>query len=90
MKKHISKRAIGLIAMELMAATANPFYMSEREYKTTMDAKRKQRIQETALRNAINKQREREYEFVIQGHYVIAKSRKDAIKKLKHQGFLKK
>ena len=72
-----------------MAAASNPFFFSEREYKTAMDKKRKQRIQETALRNAIIKQQEREYEFTIKGHYVIAKSRKDAIKKLKHQGFLK-
>jgi predicted nucleotide-binding protein len=89
MKKHISKRAIGLTAMAMMAAAANPYFKLEREYKTTMDAKRKQRIQEMALRNAINKQRIPEHEYIIHGHYVIAKSRKDAIKILKHKGFLK-
>ena len=89
MKKHISKRAIGLTAMALIAAATNPFFMSEREYRTAMDAKRKQRIQETALRNAIIKEQVREHPFTIQGKTVMAKSRKDAIKILKHKGLLK-
>lgn len=77
------------MTMGLMAAAANPFFMSEREYRTAMDAKRKQRIQETALRNAIIKEQAREHPFIIKGQTVMAKSRKDAIKILKHKGLLK-
>lgn len=84
-----NKKELFMIVAMIGAAAANPYYMSEREYRTAMDAKRKQRIQETALRNAIIKEQVREHPFTIQGKTVMAKSRKDAIKILKHKGLLK-
>ena len=89
MKANKTKRSIALMTMGLMAAAANPFFTSEIEYRTAMDAKRKQRIKETALRNARIKEQAREHPFTIQGKTVMAKSRKDAIKILKHKRLLK-
>lgn len=80
MKKNVKP----FIAMALMAAAAeasDPYFMSARRYRQQRnDAIRKRREDDAAMR-ALVREYQKEYEFSIHGEKIMAKSRKDAIRK---------
>lgn len=72
------------MAMAMMAAAAkanNPYFMTERRYRQKRDDEIKKRRQDEAAMRALKYECRKEYEFSIHGEKIMAKSRKDAIRK---------
>lgn len=80
----MKKRILPYMAMALMAAAAeanNPYLMAERRYRQKRDDAIRQRREDEAVKRAIIREQQKEYEFSIHGEKIMAKSRKDAIRK---------
>lgn len=70
------------MAMAMAAAEAsNPYFMAERKYRQQRDEAIRKRREEEAVKRSIIRECQKEYEFSIHGEKIVAKSRKDAIRK---------
>jgi len=88
MKARLSKRAV-LMTAAMLGMAANPYFRAEWDERTERANRRQQRVKDTAIQNAIKREMKTTHSFTIQGHTIEAYSKKDAIKRLKHQGLLK-
>ena len=88
MKHKLNRSTLLMVAGALMAAS-NPYFRAEYEERTERARGRKQRVNEAAITAAITRETKKTHTFTIQGHTIEAYSKKDAIKRLKHQGLLK-
>lgn len=89
MKARISKSVMAIMATGLMMGLQNPYYMTESDAHRERNKENANHRKDIAVKNAIIKESQPLQTFTIKGIRIEAKSRKDAIKILKHKGFLK-
>ena len=80
----MKKRVLPFMAMAMAMAAAeasNPYFMAERKYRQQRDEAIRKRREEEAVKRSIIRECQKEYEFSIHGEKIVAKSRKDAIRK---------
>lgn len=80
MKKRILPFMATMLAMAAAEAN-NPYFMAERRYRQQRDDSIRKRREDDAAMRALQYECRKEYEFSIHGEKIMAKSRKDAIRK---------
>lgn len=80
---------MAIMAADLMMGSRNPYYITELDAHRERNRENANRRKDIAAKNAIIKESQPLQFFTIKGIKIEAKSRKDAIKILKHKGLLK-